>query len=52
MYHENHPDSSYEMANRVLAFELRHVISWQPGYVSPETGQLSGFRRLDLALTT
>jgi len=40
MYHENHPDGSYEMANRVLAFEPPRVISWKPGYVSPETGKL------------
>lgn len=40
MYHENHPDGSYEIANRVLAFEPPRVISWKPGYVSPETGQL------------
>ena len=40
MYHENHPDGSYEMANQVLAFEPPRVISWQPGYVSPATGKL------------
>jgi uncharacterized protein YndB with AHSA1/START domain len=40
MYHENHPNGSYEMANQVLAFEPPHVISWQPGFDSPETGQL------------
>jgi hypothetical protein len=36
MYHENHPDGGYEMANQVLAFEPPRVISWKPGYVSPE----------------
>jgi uncharacterized protein YndB with AHSA1/START domain len=40
MYHENHPDGSYEIANRVLAFQPPRVISWKPGYVSPETGKL------------
>jgi uncharacterized protein YndB with AHSA1/START domain len=40
MYHENHPDGSYEMANLVLAFEPPRVISWKPGYMSPETGKL------------
>ena len=40
MYHENHPDGRYEMANQVLAFEPPRVISWKPGYVSPETGKL------------
>jgi uncharacterized protein YndB with AHSA1/START domain len=40
MYHENHPDGSYEMANLVRAFEPPRVISWKPGYVSPATGEL------------
>ncbi len=30
MYHDNHPDGSYEMANRVLVFEPPRVISWEP----------------------
>jgi polyketide cyclase/dehydrase/lipid transport protein len=40
MYHENHPDGSYEMVNQVLAFEAPRLISWKPGYVSPATGKL------------
>jgi uncharacterized protein YndB with AHSA1/START domain len=40
MYHDNHPDGSYEMANQVLAFEPPQVISWRPGYVSTATGKL------------
>ena len=40
MYHENHPDGGYEMANQVLAFDPPRVISWKPGYMSPETGEL------------
>jgi hypothetical protein len=40
MYHENHPDGSYEMANQVLMFERPRAISWRPGYVSPSTGEL------------
>jgi uncharacterized protein YndB with AHSA1/START domain len=40
MYHENHPDGSYEMCNLVLAFEPPRVISWKPGYMSQETGEL------------
>lgn len=40
MYHENHPDGSYEMANQVLVFEQPRVISWRPGYVSAATGEL------------
>ena len=33
MYHENHPDGGYEMANQVLAFDPPRVISWKPGYM-------------------
>ena len=31
MYHPNHPDGEYEMANRVEAFDRPSTISWQPG---------------------
>ena len=40
MYHPNHPDGNYEMANQVLAFEPPRVISWKPGYISQRTGKL------------
>ena len=40
MYHENHPDGSYEMCNQVLVFEPPRAISWKPGYVSATTGEL------------
>jgi len=40
MYHPNHPDGNYEMANLVLAFEPPRVISWKPGYMSAATGKL------------
>jgi uncharacterized protein YndB with AHSA1/START domain len=40
MYHANHPDGSYEMANQVIEFEPPHVISWKPGHRSPATGEL------------
>jgi hypothetical protein len=40
MYHENHQDGSYEMCNLVLAFDPPRVISWKPGYMSQETGEL------------
>ncbi len=39
MFHENHPDGSYEMCNEVLAFDAPYEISWRPGYVGP-TGEL------------
>ena len=32
MYHPNHPDGNYEMANRVEVFEPPSAISWEPGY--------------------
>jgi uncharacterized protein YndB with AHSA1/START domain len=32
MYHPNHPDKDYEMANRVQEFDPPSTISWQPGY--------------------
>jgi uncharacterized protein YndB with AHSA1/START domain len=32
MYHPNHPDGSYQMANRVLVFDPPSTISWEPGY--------------------
>jgi uncharacterized protein YndB with AHSA1/START domain len=32
MYHANHPNGNYEMANRVQVFDPPHAISWEPGY--------------------
>ena len=32
MYHPNHPDGEYEMANLVEVFEPPQAISWKPGY--------------------
>ena len=31
MYHPNHPDGSYRMANRVQVFDPPQAISWEPG---------------------
>jgi uncharacterized protein YndB with AHSA1/START domain len=31
MYHPNHPDGNYEMANRVQVFDPPRAISWEPG---------------------
>jgi uncharacterized protein YndB with AHSA1/START domain len=39
MYHENHPDKDYEMANRVEVLDAPSAIAWQPGQES-ETGEL------------
>jgi hypothetical protein len=32
MFHPNHPDGNYEMANLVEVFDPPHAISWKPGY--------------------
>jgi hypothetical protein len=31
MYHDNHPNKDYEMANRVEVFDRPRAIAWQPG---------------------
>lgn len=31
MYHPNHPDGAYQMANRVQAFDAPSTIAWEPG---------------------
>jgi uncharacterized protein YndB with AHSA1/START domain len=31
MYHDNHPNKHYEMANRVEAFDRPRAIAWLPG---------------------
>jgi hypothetical protein len=41
MYHENHPDKHYKIANLVEVFDEPRAIAWQPGTESPETGELS-----------
>ena len=41
MYHENHPDKDYKMANLVEVFDEPRAIAWKPGTESPETGELS-----------
>ena len=40
MYHENHPDGDYEIANLVEVFDEPRAIAWKPGTES-ETGELS-----------
>jgi uncharacterized protein YndB with AHSA1/START domain len=39
MYHENHPNKDYEMANRVEVFEPPHAIAWLPGQ-GPDNAKL------------
>ena len=30
MYHDNHPDKDYKIANRVEVFDEPQAIAWQP----------------------
>ena len=41
MFHENHPDKDYRIANLVEVCDEPHAIAWKPGTESPETGDLS-----------
>lgn len=41
MYHENHPDKHYEMANKVVAFTPPRAIAWEPGQDAARDGNLS-----------
>ena len=41
MYHPNHPDKDYEIANLVEVCDAPRAIAWKPGTESAETGQLS-----------
>jgi uncharacterized protein YndB with AHSA1/START domain len=36
MYHENHPNGDYQMANEVQVFDPPSAISWKPGYDSDD----------------
>src|SRR5215213_3066535 len=31
MYHDNHPDKDYEMANKVIVYDPPKAIAWEPG---------------------
>jgi uncharacterized protein YndB with AHSA1/START domain len=31
MYHDNHPDKNYEMANKVVVYDPPRAIAWEPG---------------------
>src|SRR5437588_10455685 len=41
MYHPNHPDKDYKIANLVEVFDEPRAIAGKPGTESPETGELS-----------
>ncbi len=36
MFHGNHPDGHYEMANKVIAFEPDREVGWEPGQEGPD----------------
>src|ERR1700709_1378256 len=40
MYHPNHPDGDYEMANKVRVFDPPRAVAWEPGQADPD-GELS-----------
>jgi hypothetical protein len=41
MYHPNHPEKDYKIANLVEVCDEPRAIGWKPGTESPETGELS-----------
>lgn len=43
MYHPNHPDGTYQMANRVQKFDPPNTISWEPGYDDDGTLRFGGW---------
>lgn len=40
MYHDNHPEKDYEMANRVEVIDRPRAIAWQPGQGPDQRGNL------------
>jgi hypothetical protein len=40
MYHENHPNKDYEIANQVELLDQARAIAWKPGQESSDTGEL------------
>jgi uncharacterized protein YndB with AHSA1/START domain len=53
MYHPNHPDGTYQMANRVQVFDPPRAIAWEPGQDNGDGSLRFGgwFWRYDLAPT-
>jgi len=52
MYHPDHPDGNYQVANQVFVFDPLRAIGWLPGYDPRGDGQLEfggWFWRYDLA---
>jgi uncharacterized protein YndB with AHSA1/START domain len=42
MYHPQHPDGDYQIANRVVAFEPSTAIGWEPGFYVEDGQRDSG----------
>ena len=40
MYHDNHPEKSYEVANKVVLFDPPNAIAWKPGQAADDTDEL------------
>jgi Polyketide cyclase / dehydrase and lipid transport len=36
MYHDNHPDGNYVMANKVTVLDSPRAIAWEPGQMGPD----------------
>jgi hypothetical protein len=47
MYHDNHPEKYYEMANRVEVFEPVRAIAWLPGQGPDERGNLMDSKEIE-----
>jgi hypothetical protein len=40
MYHDNHPDKAYEMANKVVVHDPPCAIAWEPGQEAANDGDV------------
>src|ERR1700722_14519872 len=40
IYHPNHPNGNYEMANKIVVFDPPFAIAWKPGQDLAGTGEL------------
>lgn len=47
MYHDNHPEKEYEMANRVEVLDRPRAIAWQPGQGPDQRGHLMNSAELE-----
>jgi hypothetical protein len=43
MYHPNHPDGDYQVANKVEVLDAPHAIGWLPGYRGEEDLEFGGW---------